>query len=241
MIAGCARFQGVAAVTSEQQDEVLVINVDEEKTKVGSDRSKRNDFQMLVIRKSNIACNKYTRRLSQFDIGRNLFFKSVSIISGSVAPILSGTGTEALAVLSGTSTAINAEITADVFQNQMFVLVHKAIGNARKEKLQEIRAKHSQSVADYGVEDSLTDADQYHALCSLRTGIGRLVEQNEIVQPSKEELNTEKTAILERITTLRGQRNAAGITQRDKALVDRLLNQEIVRLEQVRALLPFAK
>lgn len=254
MIAGCSTFTGVGDVTQEvgpAADGVVVLKDRKDKIEAESNAEKqrqmRNDLQDQILRLSQDACNDYLRKITQYDTGRKLFFNSISMIAGGVAPLFSAGTTESLAVASGLATGANAEITQTVFQQTAMILVEGAIIKSRETRLDDIKQLQSKPIKDYGVEAALRDAGDFHHLCALRRGFEELQAKNQLTTPSAQALNSEmetvKTELTAAKTMLMTGRNAAGgsLTAAQTNQLDKDVKDLEIRQQQIRSLLPYAR
>jgi len=139
VLSACGTFSGVDSVTRDSGtkkpgEPIVILETRKAAIDAESDAAKqrqmRNELQNQIIRLSDDACERYVRGITQWDTGRKLFFNSVSIIAGGVAPLFSSGTTESLAVASGLSTSFNAEISATVFQQLAFNAVESAINKS---------------------------------------------------------------------------------------------------------------
>ena len=207
-------------------------------------KNMRNELQNQIIRLSDNACDVYLRGIVKFDATRKLFFNSVSIIAGGVAPLFGDGTTESLAVASGLATAANAEITATVFQQQAVNLVENAITNSRKSRADEIIELQKKNIADYGVEAALRDVGKYHQLCALRRGLEFLASKSATAAPSKTLLNDKLGKVEEKIaaarTALAGTSAVAALTGDRKERTKDDLQALLVEQARIKALLPYA-
>lgn len=205
----------------------------------------RNDLQNQIIRLSDDACNSYLRGITRLDIQRKLFFNSISIIAGGVAPLFSSGTTESLAVASGLATAANAEITSTVFKQLAFNVVESAIRKNRKDRRDDFEEFQKRPISEYGVEAALRDAGDYHQRCALRRGIEVLAAKNQLPAPSKVALESELEKVREFITTARvalsGTATVDALTGDARKTTDNELKRAIIRESEIRALLPYAR
>lgn len=254
VFAGCSTFSGVDEVTQEvgpAADGIVILkdrknDIDDE-TDAEKKRQMRNDLQDQILRLSQTACNDYLRKITQVDTGRKLFFNSISMIAGGVAPLFSSGATEALAVTSGLATGANAEITQTVFQQTALILVEGAIIKSREARLDEIKQLQSKPMKDYGVEAALRDASDFHHLCALRRGFEELQKKNQLTIPSKQRLESELTTVKSeranaRAMLLKGENgDGVALTSAQKNELDAEAKRLEIREEEIKSLLPYAR
>jgi hypothetical protein len=248
LLAGCGTFSGVDPVTKEkvQSDEHMVILETEKNTinaaTTAADKKRlRNELQNQIIRLSDNACDVYLRGITKWDASRKLFFNSISIIAGGVAPLFSSGVTESLAVTSGLSTAANAEISSTVFQQLAVNLVESAIVKSRETRRSEIQKKQERAIAEYGVEAALRDSGNYHQLCALRRGLEILQAKNQFVAPSKVDLEKELKAVDARIIAADRALSNVSLTGAAREHQELELREAKIRRANLKALEPYAR
>ena len=103
----------------------------------------------------------------------------MSFSLGSLTTLLAGAGAvisheqtaKELAALAGVSSGTRAEFNSSYFQNITVDVVGKGIDSARSQTLSDIKTKTHSSFIDYTVEEAISDAIQYHAICNVISGL----------------------------------------------------------------------
>jgi len=250
VLSACETFSGVVPVTREagiKKPGELIVILETRKTAIGvepnaaTQKLMRNELQNQIIQLSDMACDNYLRGITQWDAGRKLFFNSISIIAGGVAPLFSTGATESLAVASGLSTAANAEISSTVFQHLAFNLVESAIKKSRKDRRADFEEIRKRPLTEYGVEAALVDAGEYHQRCAIRRGLEILAAKNQATAPSKVALESELEIARDKITTARAALKVAALTGDSRKAVENALKEATIDEARIKALLPYAR
>lgn len=135
-------------------------------------KTQRNELIQALVGISNRKCGRYSTHIKTFDGQSNSLLSALAIATGglggiatteSAARLLAGTS----AVASGSRVAVNDAW----FSNQTIQVLVAGYEKERNHKLREIHNRQSCPIELYPTMAGIADVLQYHASCSLTTGL----------------------------------------------------------------------
>jgi hypothetical protein len=134
--------------------------------------ARRNRVQEHILAASNQRCGEYKSFLKQIDAGTNFFLGSLTTIFGGAGAIFTPQNTiRALSGAAAMTSGIRSEYNEDYFASQTIQVLTNGFEEKRKELYKDMLARRSTDMTNYPVEAAIKDSIEYHASCSLISGL----------------------------------------------------------------------
>lgn len=137
-----------------------------------SPTEQRNELIQALVGISNRKCGRYSAHIKTFDGQTNSWLSFLSIATGGVGSIVEGA--QAARILSGASgvaTGTRVAVNDAWFSNQTIQVLVAGYEKERNHKLRDIQLRQSCPINLYPTMAGVADVLQYHASCSLTTGL----------------------------------------------------------------------
>jgi hypothetical protein len=140
-------------------------------------REARNLLQRHIVRISDEICRVHEARIyasaASFNFG---FATTASLLSGAAAVVGGETAKSALAAAAAALLGTQGHLNAEFYQNLFAHAIVQKTREIRTTKLAEITHAQSKSIDDYGADDAVRDAINYHLSCSFYEGVVALAD-----------------------------------------------------------------
>lgn len=133
---------------------------------------RRNSVQERILAASQQRCGEYKKFLKQFESDTNFGLGSATTLFAGAGSIFTPLNT--VRALSGSAAIISgvrSEFNEDYFASQTVQMLTSGFEAKRTDLYQAILKRRVQSMTDYPVEAAIKDSIEYHASCSLVTGL----------------------------------------------------------------------
>ena len=140
-------------------------------------RDARNRLEGALLNHSNIICENekgliYAKRAffsSALDFGSSGFSIASTIVGGDLArSILSG--------MAGLATATRTNVDSNVYKNQLVPAITKVIDAERSRLSTQIKARRTNPISEYSVDQMIMQVNRYHQACSFQKGVELLLD-----------------------------------------------------------------
>lgn len=169
--------QRVVSRSSDQDGKVDPVNLDtftwkeraNEETAyrlAAGSQTSRNRLQREIMRRSDVACDMYIKKLFVAHSGRKVLTQSSAILLSGAAAVVGGTPATVLSGLAAATLGIDGVIDAEVLQNQFIATIITKIEAERKSLHGDIMNYQDRKTTNYSREAALADAVRYNLLCS---------------------------------------------------------------------------
>ena len=163
------------------------------------DKAYRNRLQNTLMLRSNEICDVVNSQILAYSNNANLSTGFVStVLSGAAAVVTGSIVKSALAAGAGVGTGTRSLINEEIYRGKFVQVILDAMARSRREKAAIIRAKWALTVSEYGLEESILDAVEYHDMCSFHNGVTLLSNAIERATPC-DRLREQQKAILQDI------------------------------------------
>lgn len=195
----------------------------------------RNELQSPIIGRSIRVCREHINNITLAAAQVGTALDIVALGSSAAVPIVSGGLAES--ILGGVAaTAIGTEATLEsrFFGGQERSLLGQTIEKARSDKFEAIRGKRGRSLAEYPLQEAVTDARDYHSTCSFIRALESLVT-NEAAQERRRqgELAANRRAVQVRIDIVRFMLGETNLSEQRKGVLEDELKEKKAELQAI--------
>lgn len=201
-----------------------------------SPTEQRNELIQALVGISNRKCGRYSSHIKTFDGQTNSWLSFLSIATGGVGSIVEGA--QAARILSGASgvaTGTRVAVNDAWFSNQTIQVLVAGYEKERNHKLRDIQLRQSCPINLYPTMAGIADALQYHASCSLTTGLAAAAQAIERSDQPGVEVMRRQLADLAAIRTGANQFVNASVNGRPIAVQNQFDKVAFARQELAKA------
>lgn len=138
--------------------------------KKGELKQRRNDVQERILSASVQRCGQYKTFIKSIDSRSNMFLGTLTTAAGGAGAIFTGVSS-ALSATAAVISGIRAEFNQNYFANQTIQVLTTGMETRRAALYEAILDCQKLNYKDYPVQAAIKDAMEYHASCSLITGL----------------------------------------------------------------------
>jgi hypothetical protein len=143
-------------------------------------KRRRNQVQERIRAASDNRCNLYKAYMKNLHTRINFLMGATTTILGGAGAIVGGAAARTYAGAAGVVSGVRSEFDQAYYSRKTFGLVATGIDKRREELHNKMKKKRKYDIADYTVEEAVSDAILYHGACSMDSGLDEAAKAMQI-------------------------------------------------------------
>ena len=143
-------------------------------------RRRRNQVQERILAASDNRCNLYKAYMKNLHTRVNFLMGATTTILGGAGAIVGGAAARTYAGAAGVVSGVRSEFDQAYYSRKTFGLVATGIDKRREELHNKMKKNRKYDIADYTVEEAVSDAILYHGACSMDSGLDEAAKAMQI-------------------------------------------------------------